>query len=244
MGKKDVLVILPAFNEAECIGAFLDKLKESGVCERADVIVINDGSTDKTSQIVKNRGFEIITQIYNLGYGCALQTGYKYAVRNNYEYLIQIDSDGQHDVCNIENILNELKKDEFCDIVIGSRFLDESVSFKISGVKRFVIKFFRFIIKRSTKQVVLDPTSGLQGIRRRAFLYYSYYNNFVSNYPDANMIIQMLLNDFRIKETTAVMHARETGKSMHSGLKPVLYIFRMILNTMVVIMRERFKKRR
>ena len=246
MKRKEILVILPAFNEAACIGDFLDKLTKAKIQDFADVLVVNDGSTDDTSLIVKAKGYGIITHVYNLGYGCALQTGYKYAVRNEYRYVVQLDSDGQHDVENIRNIVDALKDEEtHADIVIGSRFFAESRSFYISPIKMFAIKMFRTLIKNSANQVVLDPTSGLQGLNKEAFLYYSFYNNFDSAYPDANMIIQVSLNDFKIREIPAIMHTRETGKSMHSGLKPIIYIIKMLMNVMIVIMREKyFKKKR
>jgi len=244
MKRKDILVILPAFNEAACIGTFLDKLTESKVNDFTDVLVVNDGSTDDTSLIVKAKGYRIITHVYNLGYGCALQTGYKYAVRNEYKYVVQIDSDGQHDVINIKNIVDALKDEErHADVIIGSRFCAESRSFHISPIKMVAIKMFRALIKHGAKQEITDPTSGLQGLNKEAFLYYSFYNNFDSNYPDANMIIQVSLNDFKIREVPAVMHPRETGKSMHSGLKPILYMIKMLMNVMVVIVREKYFKK-
>ena len=244
MAKKELLVILPAYNEEECIGLFLDKLREQGVFEKADVLVINDGSVDSTSLISKSKGAHVITHVYNLGYGCALQTGYKYAVRHGYKYVIQIDSDGQHDACNVASLYGVLSQEKDPpDIVIGSRFFDGSVSFPIPVVKKVAISFFRFIISKSTKMSITDPTSGLQGLNRRAFLFYSHFNNFVYDYPDANMIIQMLLNDFVIKEIPSVMHPRKTGTSMHSGLKPVLYILKMLLNTMIVVAREKLNRK-
>ena len=123
------------------------------------------------------------------------------------------------------------------DIVIGSRFLKGSSTFHISIIKRFCIKIFSFIIKLSTKTRITDPTSGLQGLNRRAFLYYSRYNHFASDYPDANMIIQMLLNGFEVSEVPAVMHERVSGKSMHSGLKPILYTIKMTVSSLIVILR-------
>ena len=245
MERKEILIIMPAYNEAACIGGFLDKLTEANVKSFADVLVVNDGSTDDTSLVVKSKGFGIISHVYNLGYGSALQTGYKYAVRNEYKYVIQLDSDGQHDVRNIENIVKALKaEDNNADIIIGSRFLSGSETFYISPIKMIAIKMFRLLIKKSANQVVLDPTSGLQGLNKDAFLFYSFYNNFDSNYPDANMIIQVSLNDFIIKEIPAVMHVRETGKSMHSGLKPVMYILKMLVNVMIVIIREKYFKKK
>jgi glycosyltransferase involved in cell wall biosynthesis len=240
---KEILVILPAFNEEAVIGDFLDKLTEYKINEIADVFVINDGSTDATSMIVKEKGYNIISHIYNLGYGCALQTGYKYAVRNHYNYVVQIDSDGQHDVKNITNLISTLKADPEADIVIGSRFLEGSQTFHVNAVKMVAIKMFRKLIKKSAHQEVLDPTSGLQVLSRRAFMYYSFYNNFVSDYPDANMIIQMSLNNFKIREIPAIMHIRETGVSMHSGLKPFIYMIKMTLQILVIIIREKRNKK-
>ena len=241
---KDLLIIIPAYNEEDSIGKFLNTFEGAGIFEIADVLVINDGSKDDTSNIAKSYGANVVTHIYNLGYGCALQTGYKYAVREDYKYVIQIDADGQHDVSNIKNIYGELKDtDDKVEIIIGSRFLNGSISFKVNFIKKIAMKFFRFVIKSSTKQVILDPTSGLQGLSKSAFLFYSYYNNFVYDFPDANMIIQMLLNNFKIKEIPSVMHSREGGKSMHSGLKPIIYIFKMVINTFVVIAREKIAKK-
>lgn len=242
MDKKELLVMLPAYNEEACIANLFENIRNAGIFDFADVLVINDGSEDNTSIIAKENGARVITHIYNLGYGCALQTGYKFAVRHNYKYVIQMDGDGQHDIGNIETTYNKLKDESAPDIVIGSRFFDSSVTFHIPFVKKVPIKFFRFLIKRSTGQVILDPTSGLQGLNRKAFLYYSKYNQFVYDFPDANMIIQMLLNDFKIIEIPAIMHQRESGTSMHSGLKPILYILKMILNVTVVIIRERSHK--
>jgi len=242
---KELLIIMPAYNEEKNIGAFLRSLRDAGIFNIADVLVINDGSSDNTSAEAKENGAEIITLIYNLGYGCALQTGYKYAVREGYKYLIQMDGDGQHDVCNIKTIFQALSDPvDAPDIVIGSRFLKNSKSFPVSTAKKIATNFFRAFIWFSTRHEILDTTSGLQGISRAAFLYCSYYNNFVSDFPDANMIIQMLLNNFKVEEVPAVMHEREAGESMHSGLKPILYLFKMVVNTVIVIVREKINSRK
>ena len=103
--KKELLIIIPAYNEEGAIGQFLSQLISSDAVNFADVLVINDASTDATQRIVQKLNVPIISHPYNLGYGTALQTGYKYAVFNGYRYLIQMDSDGQHDVCNIQRIL-------------------------------------------------------------------------------------------------------------------------------------------
>lgn len=234
-----LLVIMPAHNEEANIGRFLDKLEESGCFTYADVLVINDGSTDFTREIVNSRGVRLVNHPYNMGYGAALQTGYKYAVRNNYGYLIQLDSDGQHDVANIPLMYDMMReKEDECDIVIGSRFMAGSKTYRVSGLRRFMIVLFCFLIRVFTGAVITDPTSGLQGLNRRAFSHYAIFDNFAVDYPDANMIIQMLLRNFRIAEVPAIMHPRIAGVSLHSGLKPVGYVIKMTLNILVVVVSE------
>ena len=240
---KNLLIIIPAYNEEANIGIFLQKLKDSSVMDMADVMVINDASTDNTPSIVNALQIPVMNHPYNLGYGAALQTGYKYAMAKNYQFLIQIDSDGQHDICNIESIYKQLtKKENTPDLVIGTRFHKESQSFPISWAKKIAIRFFRRFIKVTSKMSVTDPTSGLQGMNREVFGYYSHFDNFDPNYPDANMIVQMALLGFNIQEIPAVMHARKGGKSMHIGIiEPVLYMFIMVFSTLNVYIRNRKK---
>lgn len=246
---KEVLVLIPAYNEEESIGDFLKKLKEAGVYELADVLVINDFSRDQTVQIAHEHNVKVINHVYNLGYGSALQLGYKYAVRKQYRYVLQLDADGQHDACNVFNLYNALttpgEDGRMPDIVIGSRFAKGSESFYISGLKRVSIRFFRWMIKWITHTEINDPTSGLQGLNRDAFLYYSKYQNFDNMYPDANMIVQMLMLGYRIVEIPSVMHERVAGESMHSGiLKPLIYMMVMPLSVLAVYLRQRVKKQK
>lgn len=239
--RKDLLIIIPAYNEEGNIEKLLKKLEEPEIATIADVLVMNDASSDDTNWIVKERGHALVTHVFNLGYGSALQLGYKYAIRRNYKYLIQMDADGQHDVSNIPLLYAKLKeKDEDgnCpDIVLGSRFMPGSAPYQVSAVKAFAMKLFRMIIRLATGKTMTDPTSGLQGLSRRAVLYYSKYNHFDDRYPDANMIMQMLLLGFRVEEIPALMHRRTTGVSMHSGWKPIFYMFRMTISIIAVWIR-------
>ncbi len=244
--RKDTLILIPAYNEEGAIETLLRGIKSAGVHEYADVLVVDDCSSDSTGVIARACGELTIRNVFNLGYGSAIQLGYKYAVRRQYKYVIQLDADGQHDVCNIRSLYDALTTPQEClhgrypDIVIGSRFFPESVSFPISGVKRFAIRLFSGIIHFITRKRINDPTSGLQGLSRDAFLYYSQYNHFNAKYPDANMIIQMVLLGFRVMEIPSVMHARDTGKSMHSGLfKPIFYMLIMTVSILTVAWRER-----
>ena len=168
----------------------------------------------------------------------AVQTGIKYAHENSYDYVIQMDADGQHDVCNIGTIYNKLTHGKHpYDIVIGSRFIGERKSSMQVGIaKKVAIGFFNMAIRLVTKKQFTDPTSGLQGLSRRAFTAYSLYDNFDTNYPDANIITKMLLNGYWLREVPAVMHERKSGVSMHSGLrKNIAYMFTVTLNILVVV---------
>lgn len=244
--KKELLIIIPAYNEAKNIGAFLDKLEEPQISEFADILVMNDASKDNTAEIVRSRNHAVVTHVFNLGYGSGLQVGYNYALRKGYRYVIQVDADGQHDACNIPTIYKMLttadENGKYPDIVLGSRFMEGSITFPISKIKLFAIKLFRCLIKLGTGKTILDPTTGLQGLNRRTLQYYAGFGHFDDKYPDANMIMQMLMLGYRVKEVPAVMHARTEGVSMHSGLKPVKYMFRMMFSIIAVWIRIRLYK--
>ena len=244
--KKEVLIIIPAYNEEKTITALLEQLEKPEISEIADVLVMNDASSDSTNWITKKRNHAVVTHVFNLGYGSGLQLGYKYAVRKKYQYVIQMDADGQHDVCNIPVIYKELKTPDengnLPDIVLGSRFMEGSTEFPVSPVKKFAFGWFRFLLHIGTGRRFTDPTTGLQGLNWKTFLFYSKYNNFDDQYPDANMLMQMSLLGFRIREIPAVMHLRVNGVSMHSGLKPFVYMFRMTFSLMAVWIREKILK--
>ncbi len=247
MGLKEVLIIIPAYNEEKNINKVLDKLEEPEISNIADILVMNDASSDNTNWMVKDRHHAVVTHVFNLGYGSALQLGYKYAIRCNYRYVIQMDADGQHDACNVPEIYKALKtvyNGTYPDIVLGSRFLKGSTPYKTSFLKDIAYAIFRRIIYMATGRKIMDPTTGLQGLSRRAVLYYSKYSNFDERYPDANMITGMILKGYNVVEIPAVMHMREHGKSMHSGLRPVGYMFHMFLSIVGVIVRQQSEKRR
>lgn len=239
--QKDLLIIMPAYNEEQNIIGVLKQLSSPEITEIADVLVMNDASSDSTNWIVKKQGHTLVTNVFNLGYGSAIQLGYKYAIRRKYKYVIQMDADGQHDVCNIPMIYEKLKtpgeNGECPDIVLGSRFMEGSGEFPVSVSKKIAYALFRFCIRAATGRRIQDPTTGLQGLSCRAALHYSKFGNFDNKYPDANMLIQMILLGYQVEEVPAVMHNRGFGVSMHSGLKPFVYMFRMMLSILAVVFR-------
>lgn len=241
MEKRELLIIMPAHNEEKNLPHLLDQMEAEGIPEMADILIINDASEDDTARIIAERGYKTVNNVFCLGYGGAVQVGYKYAVQKGYRYVIQMDSDGQHDPCNVSVIYDQLRtQDERGgrpDMVLGTRYWKEGINFPLPPAKRLAHKMFRFQIRAMTGQVITDPTTGLQGLSRPAFSCFAQYNNFDTRYPDANMLVQMLLLKFRVVEVPAVMHPRTAGKSIHSGLKPVWYMIRMLLSTLAIAFR-------
>lgn len=245
--RKEVLIIIPAYNEAKTIHNVLDELEKPDISSIADVLVMNDASKDATQYVVKERKHAVVNHVFNLGYGSGLQVGYKYAVRHGYKYVIQMDADGQHDASNVLKIYEALKtlneKGEYPDIVIGSRFVPGATSFPVPVTKKIAFVLFRNLIKAATGQKIMDPTSGLQGLSQRMVFYYSQFSKFDDKYPDANMLMQMLLLGYNVIEIPAVMYARTEGTSMHSGIiKPMIYMIRMMISIIAVWMRVKWFK--
>lgn len=237
--RAEVLILIPAYNEEENVGGFIDSLQKSNIAKKADILIVNDASKDKTVEIAESKGIKVISQVYNMGYGAALQLGYKYACKHGYQYILQLDADGQHDALNLDLLYEKLVNEENSyDIVIGSRFLSDSVTYKIGGIRLLSIKFFRWIVWHVCRVKITDPTSGLQGLNRKAFSHYAEYGQFDLKYPDVNMIVQMLLQGYHIGECSAIMHQRVAGVSMHAGIwRPFKYMILMSLSTLAAIIK-------
>ena len=166
MRQKEVLLIIPAYNEEKNIEKVMKQLAQPEIADIVDVLVMNDASSDNTNWLAKEYGCAVVTHVFNLGYGSALQLGYKYAIRRKYHYVIQMDADGQHDVCNIPVLYKKLKKqdaDGRCpDIVLGSRFLKESEAYPTSHKKKIAYRLFRW---RRRPGTAVDYPSGLSADR-------------------------------------------------------------------------------
>lgn len=226
-----VLFVIPAYNEEANIENVIKEIKKD--VKYADILIINDCSTDNTKKIIENNNVKCITGIFNLKYAWAVQTGIKYAYQNDYDYVIQFDADGQHIAKEAEKLLNEMKKSNV-DIVIGSRFLKDT-GYKHPFFKKVATKLFTLIIKIFCKQEITDPTSGFQCLNKKIIEYYSKMGNY-PEYPDANLIIDVLLKGFTIKEISVKMRLREAGESMHGGIiKPIKYMINMIYTITVIL---------
>lgn len=236
--KERVLFVIPAYNEAQNIEKVLKEIKKDA--SFADILVINDCSKDNTKEIVEKNNVKCITGVFNLKYAMAVQTGIKYAYKNNYDYVIQFDADGQHIAKEAIKLYNEIKKSN-CDIVIGSRYLKDT-GYPCPFFRRIGTKFFSSIIKLICGQKIADPLSGFQCLNKRVIEQYSKMG-FYPEFPDANLVIEMLLLGYKIKEVPVKMRLREVGESMHGGIiKPIKYMINMFYTIIFVVIKTPRKK--
>ena len=240
MERAKTLVIIPAYNEEKSIGSVVQRVKEC--LPEAEVLTVDDGSSDHTQWKAMEAGAKVLSHPFNLGYGSALQTGYRYALRKAYGELVQMDGDGQHDPSFIPQLLAVIRKGE-ADIAIGSRFLptpvigSENQPYRAPFIRRLGMKFFGAISSLLIQQKVTDPTSGYQAMNRRVLEWVS-SDQFPCDFPDADVIIMLHRAGFRIREVAVQMFENRDKKSMHSGWKPLYYVFKMFLSILVTLMRK------
>lgn len=233
-----ILFVIPAYNESENIEKVLKEIRKD--VNYADILVINDCSKDNTEEIVKRNNVKCITNIFNMRYAMAVQTGIKYAYENNYDYVIQFDADGQHIAKEAEKIYNHMKKTN-CDIVIGSRYLKD-MGYPCPLFRRIGTKVFEILIKLFCKKKIADPLSGFQCLNKAVISRYAKMGNY-PEFPDANLIIEMLLEGYKIEEVPVKMRLREAGESMHGGIiKPIKYMINMIYTIVFILLRTPRKK--
>ena len=228
----NLAIIIPTFNEAGRIASTISGIRKFG---NADIVVVDDGSNDSTASEARAAGARVIELPFNLGYGAALQTGFKYALNRGYEFAVQMDADGQHDPLSIEALISPVLKDEV-DVVIGSRFLDKG-NYKAPFVRRMGMYFFGVITSVLTGRRITDPTSGFQALNKKVMEFYA-SDAYPVDYPDADVIIMLHRQGFRFKEVPVIMH-NAAKRSMHGGiLKPMYYIFKMMLSIFVTLLRK------
>jgi glycosyltransferase involved in cell wall biosynthesis len=216
------LIVIPAFNEETRIGAVLRQIAADLA---VDVAVVDDGSSDRTAQVVRTAGAHLIRHPINLGYGAALQTGYKFALRNGYSILAQMDADGQHLASEIPALIAPIERGE-ADLVLGSRFGD-SPSYKMSPLKRVGSELFR-LLGRGAGLEVSDPTSGFQAMNRKVMELYS-TDFYPTDFPDVDVLLTAHRSGLRLVETPVRMLEGERKSSLHSGLRPIYYVYRTLL---------------
>lgn len=232
--KKRVLVIIPSFNVAATIPSVISGIR--GELPDADIVVVNDGSTDETAARALESGADVISLHYNIGYGAALQTGYLYARLHRYDIVIQMDGDGQHEPSSLKALLGPVLSGE-ADIVVGSRFLG-GAGYRPSFSRKIGMKLFGAVASLIIRQRVTDPTSGFQAMRRGVVKLFC-TDVFPVDYPDADVLILLHFARYRIKEVPVKMHMPERSESMHGGHRSIYYIFKMLLSIAVTLLRQK-----
>lgn len=235
-----ILLILPAYNEQENILQTVNKIKEYS--NELDYIVINDGSTDNTEQILAQNNINHIKLVNNLGIGGAVQTGYKYAYENKYDIAIQFDGDGQHDVTFVPKICQPLI-DGQADMCIGTRYLDKSSSeFQSTFMRRLGANIISVFIKLMTRTKITDPTSGFRAANKKVIEEFA--QNYPTEYPEPESTVSLLVNGYKVKEEPVSMNERKGGVSSIRLWKTIDYMVKVVLSIIIDSISFRRKRRK
>lgn len=232
--KNKVLIIIPAYNEeANILNTYNTIVKYNKKHKtNYNVIVINDGSTDNTSKICHENNIPVIDLIRNLGIGGAVQTGYKYALENNYDIAVQYDGDGQHDVNCVKDIINPIINNE-ASMVIGSRFIKkESSEFQSSMARRIGIKLISFVIKFKTGKKIYDTTSGFRAVNRDVMRIFN--NNYPTEYPEPISTVSIINNSLEVLEVPVSMKERVGGESSIKSWKKAYYMINVFMSILII----------
>ena len=221
------LIIIPAYNEEKNLGNLIGALRE--LKENINILVVNDCSKDKTYEVCKSLNVTCINLPCNLGIGGAVQTGYKYALKHNYDIAIQIDGDGQHDPSYIKDVVRPIVE-EGADLVIGSRFITNE-GFQSTFTRRLGIKYFSLILSRLSGKKITDPTSGFRACGRRTIEYFA--KVYPRDYPEPESIMHLSRLGHSIKEVPVIMKERGQGQSSITSMKSVYYMVKVSLAILI-----------
>jgi glycosyltransferase involved in cell wall biosynthesis len=227
------IAIVPAYNEERNIGRVLAELRAFDA--DLDVVVVSDGSTDRTAEVASAAGAHVLELPFNLGIGGAVQTAFRYAWEAGYELAVRVDGDGQHDASQLGAVIAPVLADE-ADIVVGSRFVG-SGGYRSSAARRIGIRILAWVVSTIARQKVTDPTSGFQALNRRAIGLYA--ADLPHDYPEVEGLVMAIRHRVRLKEVPVTMREREHGRSSISALGSVYYMVKILLALFVGLFRRR-----
>jgi len=217
-------LVIPAYQEEARLPAVLAALADAAPDFR--VVVVDDGSRDATGAVARSAGATVLRHPFNLGYGAALQTGYKWALRSGATLLVQMDADGQHDPGEVAALAEPVAAGEL-DLVIGSRFLGAG-DYRMGGLQRMGRDFFRALLSAFGLRVT-DPTSGFQAMNRAVLELYA-SDMFPSDFPDVDVLLCAHRHGLRVGERPVRMLASPRASTLHAGLAPIYYVYKMLLS--------------
>jgi len=229
-----VLLIIPAYNEESNIKKTCESIKKQDA--NLDFVVINDCSTDDTARICEENGYNYINNVFNLGIGGAVQTGYKYAYKNGYDIAIQFDGDGQHDITCVQKLIQPIKEGQ-ADFVIGSRFIDGTSKFKSTRARRFGIRIISCLINFFTDTNVTDPTSGFRAANKKVIKLFA--KEYPVEYPEPEVIMTLIRNNYVVTEVPVMMHEREGGISSITSWKSAYYMINVAFSIFIANIRRK-----
>jgi glycosyltransferase involved in cell wall biosynthesis len=230
------LAIVPAYNEAAVIGETVRDLRIHA--PDFDVVVVDDGSTDSTSDIARNAGATVIRHPFNLGIGGTVQTGYQYALEHGYDVAVQVDGDGQHDARDVHELLARLRADRRLNMVTGSRFLArEGPGYRSSMPRRLGIRLFAGILSVIVRRRVTDPTSGMRMVDHRGIELFA--RDYPHDYPEVEAAVLLHFHQLQGTEIPVHMRPRSTGTSSINPLRSVYYMVKVLLAIFVGLLRAR-----
>ena len=226
-----VLVFIPAWNEEASVADVVHGLRAR--IEDADVLVVDDGSTDRTAERAREAGAGVLALPFHRGLGAALQTGYRYASRNGYRIVAHCDADGQHPPEEVARVLLAVRSGA-CDLALGSRFLERGAPregpdvYRPSFARRIGIRFFVALLSAATGRRFTDTTSGLRACNKRVIdLFASRYG---ADYPELESLLRTVRSGLEVTEVPVVMRPRIAGKSKITPVRTAFWIFNGVLS--------------
>jgi glycosyltransferase involved in cell wall biosynthesis len=229
------LAVLPGYNEAETVASVIDSIRVHA--PMFDVLVVDDGSTDDTGDVARDAGAIVLRHPFNLGIGGAVQTGFVFALERDYDYVVQVDADGQHCPEEIEKLVAAMRADPSLDMVCGSRFMTRDNTYPATISRRTGIHIFAFILSRLVGQRVSDPTSGFRLYNRRGIALFA--RDYPHDYPEVEAVLMVHFHHLRMAELPVRMLQRGGGKSSIRSGKSLYYMIKVLLAIFIGLARAR-----
>ena len=227
------LAIVPARNEEEAVGRVVDELRAFD--PELDVVVIDDGSVDRTAEVARERDAHVLRLPFNLGIGGSVQTGFRYAAENGYKLAVRVDGDGQHDPSQLSLIIGPVIAGE-ADICVGSRWREPGDGHRSTATRRIGIRVLAATVSFLTRQKVTDPTSGFQALNRKAITLFA--ADYPHDYPEVEALVMLIRHRLRLREVPVQMRARAGGQSSIRAFGSVYYMVKVLLAVFVLLFRR------
>jgi|WetSurMetagenome_2_1015567.scaffolds.fasta_scaffold183635_3 glycosyltransferase involved in cell wall biosynthesis len=230
-----ILAIIPAYNEQDAIGQVIERIRQCDL--NCDLLVIDDSSSDETSKVARNNGVPVLRLAANQGVGGAVQAGFKYAVAEGYDIVVQHDGDGQHDPRYFKKVFAPILANQ-ADCVIGSRFLrsDLDKDYKTPFSRRMGMLFSSTLLYLATGKYITDTTSGFRALNTNAFRYFA--REYPTDHPEAEALLMLMRKGFRVVEVPIKMRSRKTGSSSINLIRSVMYPFRVVVGFLGVFLKK------